>query len=107
MYNEFHDLQIVFNESDVQGLPVGILGEISNHTSGTIQSSVGYCIEDTCFMPEGGYRVLKAFHMEDVNVIWDMITLVIWACSAHAVSIIFLSWTHMKNKRLFVYSDRK
>ncbi len=107
MYNEFHDLQIVFNASDVQGLPVGILGEISNYTSGSIQSSVGYCIGDKCFMPEGGNQVLKAFHMEDVNVIWDMIALVIWACSAHAVSIIFLSLTHIKNKRMFVYSDQK
>jgi hypothetical protein len=54
-----------------------------------------------------GDALLKSFDMEDVNMIHDMFFLLGWACITHAISLLFLSLTHNKNKRMFIYSDRQ
>jgi hypothetical protein len=54
-----------------------------------------------------GDALLKSFDMENVNVTHDMFVLLGWACITHAISLLFLSLTHNKNKRMFIYSDRQ
>jgi hypothetical protein len=54
-----------------------------------------------------GDALLNLFDMENVNMIHDMFFLLGWACITHAISLLFLSLTHNKNKRMFVYSDRQ
>jgi len=115
MYNEFHNLPIRFNESDMK-LFIFMMGEKENifntnatNTDGTIPNSMmekEYCTDGICIMADGGNQVLEMFQMDKVNVMKDMAILAIWACIVHAMSIIYLSWSHFRNERTFVYSDR-
>jgi len=115
MFNEFQDLPVKFNETDMK-LFAFMSGEANNifttnatFTDGTIPNSImekDYCTDGICTMADGGNQVLGMFQMDKVNVMKDMIILAIWACVVHAMSIIYLSWTHFRNERTFVYSDR-
>ena len=54
-----------------------------------------------------GDTLLKSFDMQNVNMTHDLFVLLGWACITHAISLLFLSLTHNKNKRMFFYSDRQ
>jgi hypothetical protein len=92
MFNEYSGMNFNFVDGGLDGI----------HNT-TIPANIA----DTANDVSGGDVLLKSFDMENVNMIHDMFLLLGWACITHAISLIFLSLTHNKNKRMFVYSDRQ
>ena len=92
MYNEYSAMNFNFVDDGLDGI---------NNT--TIPANITDRINDTF----DGDALLKSFDMENVNMTHDMCFLLGWACITHAISLLFLSLTHNKNKRMFIYSDQQ
>jgi len=112
MHLEYSGLRF-YDASDVEQIIPGdftgtgqelIRRALESDLEGNLQGVEGFLLNSTGYSADGN-AILKSFEMEDVNLTQDVIVLIIWGIAMHVVSIIYLSWTNHKSRRMFVYSD--